>query len=244
MTDTARITITLPLALKQALVERAQRTGQSQTQVVIQALERLLAAEDPPTLDTLAARIEQLESQMRSLMESGASPSGSVPTAPPPPQTSASAATSGSTSVPTQPTDPNLWDPVEHSFDDWLFQIWRRTAVDQTGHPLPWGHPLSVEQIHRVAFYELRYRRFIDRLLASEAPGLHLLPDETSQLGLGDCRPGAITFEDWDPQPDSASDSDHDPDRDSDRNGSNGHGSSPPRLGLGSVDRPDPSVEP
>jgi len=70
MADTARITITLPLPLKQALAERAQRMGQSQTQVVVQALEGFFAAPEPPSLESLTARIEHLESQMRVLMES------------------------------------------------------------------------------------------------------------------------------------------------------------------------------
>ncbi len=207
MADMARITITLPLPLKQALAERAQRTGQSQTQVVVQALEGLLAAAEPPSLESLTARIEHLESQMRVLMESRVNPTGPAPTPFPQPSTAPEIPD------PVPPADPNLWDPVEHSFDDWLFQIWQRTSIDRTGHPLPWGHPVSVEVIHQLAFYELRYRRFIDRLLTSEAPGLHLLPDETSQLGLGDCRPGAITFDECEPELESSADPDH-----------NGHG--------------------
>lgn len=199
MADTARITITLPLPLKHALAKRAQQTGSSQSQLVIQAIEGLLSTE-APTLLSLQARVEQLEVQMGSLLSSAQQAvipgSAAVVEHPLPPRVDLNPKPVLLPSMETEPPgDPNLWDPVEYSFDDWLFQIWRRVSTDQTGLPLPWGHSLAVETVHQMAFYELRFRRFIDRLLASEAPGLLLFPDETSALGLGDCRPGAFTFE-------------------------------------------------
>lgn len=221
MAETARITITIPIALKQALVERAQLTGQTQTQLVVQGIEVLLASGQPATLQALQGRVEHLEWQMQALLSSGAPPtplSQVVPAPDPIPE---------EPSPPSETPDPRLWDPVEYSFDDWLFQIWHTLSMDLTGQSWPWGHSIPVERLHQLAFYEMRYRRFIDRLLTSEAPGLRLLPDETSQLGLGDCQPGALTFEECET---TGSDAGSDP------VGSNGNGSHslPPLDSIGS----------
>ncbi len=224
MAETARITLTIPIALKQALTERAQLTGQTQTQLVIQGIEALLSLGEPPTLQTLQARVEQLEGQMQSLLSSGSPPT-------PMPQAVADPDPVPAEPSPLETPNPHLWDPVEYSFDDWLFQIWRSISRDQTGQTWPWGHSIPVERLHQLAFYEMRFRRFIDRLLASEAPGLQLFPDETSQLGLGDCRPGAITFEECE-TPEAG--------EDSEPVGANGNGSHtqslPPLDSIGSLD--------
>jgi predicted DNA-binding protein len=183
MSPNARLSIRLDPELKQRLVAYSQATGIRISQVVAQALEVHLSNGVADPLEQLRQRVEKLEIQIQALQPQ---PSG-LPSATP-------QAFNGEES-PLLQTEPDpIWDPLESSFEDWVYQTWQRLASAQASEGEIWGYPIPVEALHETGFVGMRFRLFIDRLLQAETPGLQLLPDETSRLGLGDCRPGEVTF--------------------------------------------------
>lgn len=183
MSPNARLSIRLDPELKDRLVAYSQATGIRISQVVAQALEVHLAQTATDPLEQLRHRVEHLEIQMQSLQQQ----SSVLSSAPPQP------INQDESPAPQAEPDP-IWDPLESSFEDWVYQTWQRLASAQAPEAEIWGYPITVEALHETGFAGMRFRLFIDRLLEAETPGLQLFPDQTSQLGLGDCRPGAVTF--------------------------------------------------
>ncbi len=182
MSPNARLSIRLDPELKERLVAYSQATGIRISQVVAQALEVHLAPAAADPLEQLRQRVENLEIQMQILQQQ-------PPVFPAPPQ----AINRDESPTPRADPDP-IWDPLESSFEDWVYQTWQRLASAQASQGEIWGYPITVEALHETGFMGMRFRLFIDRLLEAETPGLQLLPDETSRLSLGDCRPGEVTF--------------------------------------------------
>ncbi|NJK63154.1 MAG: hypothetical protein HC921_11160 [Synechococcaceae cyanobacterium SM2_3_1] len=183
MSPNARLSIRLDPELKARLVAYAQATGIRISQVVAQALQAHLANAAADPLEQLRQRVEKLETQMQALQQH---PSALPPSTP-------QAISRAEEAAPPADPDP-IWDPLESSFEDWVYQTWQRLASAQASAAEIWGYPITVEALHETGFVGMRFRLFIDRLLEAETPGLLLLPDQTSRLGLGDCRPGEVTF--------------------------------------------------
>jgi hypothetical protein len=193
MTDSVRFSMRIPLDLKEKLQAQAQTRGIPLNQLILQALHSYLASgfstgTESEVLNKLEFRVSQLETQMQNILKSH--PLSSVLSAPHSP-------------TPDLPNSlkPEGWDPVQCSFEDWLFQIWSKLAKQDTDRAesdptIVWGHPVTVERIHDTGFWSMHLRRFIDRLIesAAETEGLCLFADEASRLELVDCRPGSLTF--------------------------------------------------
>ncbi len=180
MSELVRLSIRLDPSLKQALIDHSTTTGIPISRLVSSAVAQYLQnpLEDPASpsaLTELTQRVETLEQLVQTLLASSPQPTAQpTPAAP-------SESESG---------DPNLWDPVQASFEDWVFQIWMKIATQLQGSEDCWGQSVPVEEIHQLAFYTMRPRRFTDRLVTAEAPGLTLITDENSV----DCRPVALTY--------------------------------------------------
>jgi hypothetical protein len=185
-----RLTVRLTPALKQALVARSQASGINLSRLVTEAIASFLADDSDPaealaaTVKDLVLRVERLEQSINStdrshpieLLPAFATPAG---TSEPEPQ---------------PPDDPALWNPLNSSYDDWLFETWAKLAADAAHGSPVWGTPIPILQIHALGFYTMRQQRFMDRLLESEAAGLDLLIDHATYTGVENCNPQMLTF--------------------------------------------------
>ncbi len=235
MAKAERLTIRLDPDLKQALVNRSEQTGQSISHLVAQAVKAYLESSNQDatdlhaTLTDLIVRVEHLEEQMqypdRSPAYSEAPPTAHSTTRPmgeddltwmprrpadlPEPDYSllTPSASSKRSETDMGSADPNLWDPLRASFEDWLFRIWSQLATDQfTNDPQDrlglghnWGCPIPIDQVHELGFYDMRLQRFQDRLIAAEIPGLGLMVDTNTVILEDDlltsgCDPKLLTF--------------------------------------------------
>ncbi|MDX2272769.1 MAG: CopG family transcriptional regulator [Cyanobacteriota bacterium] len=185
----SRFSIRLSEDLKQALIARAEQTGVSLNRLITDVLADYLTQPPleptPPIWHDLLRRVEQLEAHWQSGLKQGILPP-EIPSA-----------------APSDPSpsyrDPHLWDPVETSFEDWLWRTWHELASPDPpseGAPPPWGKPISIQEIHRLGFHTMRPQRFLDRLVEvePELAGLQLMVGESANLGLGDCQPQFLSF--------------------------------------------------
>lgn len=212
MSKTVRLSIRLDPTLKQTLTEQSEATGIPVSRLVIQAIETYLAQMSNSASTQDIAKITELETALQALqhrvydleswVQASPSAASSLPSTSPQRDPDfaliqAQAHPPGSTSEPTTDSSahPHLWDPLQASFEDWVFQSWMDLATQQTGSEDCWGHIIPVEVLHQHSFYSMRLPRFVDRLMAAEVPELQLISDPP---GIS-CRPTAITYH-WDNQ--------------------------------------------